>query len=232
MHPSRRSLQQLLSRLPCSTQNTKLQTTSASISKPPVSIYVHWPYCKSKCTYCNFNRYINPQPDHDRMERALISELSDALSRGYEGRTINSVYFGGGTPSLAKPATFKKLLDEVSRRCYLPSSAEISIEGNPTSVETSKLIDFKAIGVNRVSLGIQALNDADLKIFGRDHSVKEALVCLREAKKIFPGQVTFDLIYGRQGQTLESWKEELKTALSLADDHMSLYQLTLKRGTE
>ncbi|ORX96100.1 radical SAM enzyme [Basidiobolus meristosporus CBS 931.73] len=207
-------------------------TNAHTDAKQPVSVYVHWPYCKSKCTYCNFNRYINPRPDHDRMEAALISELSDAITRGYEGRTINSVYFGGGTPSLAKPTTFQRILDEISRRCYLPSDAEISIEGNPTSVETSKLVDFKAIGVNRVSLGIQALNDTDLKIFGRDHSVEEALDCLREAKKIFPGQVTFDLIYGREGQTLENWEKELKIALSLADDHISLYQLTLKRGTE
>ncbi|CAI2171235.1 13211_t:CDS:2 [Funneliformis geosporum] len=144
---------------------------------------------------------------------------------------IHSVYFGGGTPSLALPSTFEAVLNTISNEFTLPSNAEITMEGNPTSTETKKLQEFHAIGINRLSLGLQSLNDSELKRLGRDHTSREAIDALKESQKIFGENVTFDLIFGREGQTVDDWKAELMAALEIASNHISLYELTIKRGT-
>ncbi|KAL1919814.1 uncharacterized protein VTP21DRAFT_1745 [Calcarisporiella thermophila] len=217
---SRRALP-LISRSP----SRLLQT---SCHPPSFSIYAHWPYCAQKCVYCAFNKYVNPRVDHDRMRNALVSELREEL-REYRGRPVNSIYFGGGTPTLALPSTFEAILDEIRSVCDITPDTEITIEGNPTSVEADRLREFAALGVNRVSLGIQSFNDNILKLLGRDHSAKEALRALHLAKRHFP-RTSFDLIYGR-GDDLEEWKRELRHALELAGEHVSMYQLTVERGT-
>ncbi|CAB4416677.1 unnamed protein product [Rhizophagus irregularis] len=200
--------------------------------KQPLMIYIHWPFCKSKCTYCNFNKYINPKPDHERMKNSLISEIKDYVQKhDMKGRIIHSVYFGGGTPSLALPSTFEAILNTIANEFILPSNTEITMEGNPTSTETGKLQNFHSIGINRLSLGLQSLNDMELKRLGRDHTSKEAISAIKESIKIFRENVTFDLMFGREGQTVDDWKVELKNALEIASDHISLYELTIKKGT-
>lgn len=146
-------------------------------------------------------------------------------------KSIKSIYFGGGTPSLAKPTTIESFIKCVSNNVELQKSAEITLECNPTSTESNLLRDFKLAGINRVSIGIQALNDYDLKLMGRNHSSLEALKCLDMARKFFPGSTSIDLIFGRPGQNRDSWMEELFQFLKLCDDHLSIYQLTLERGT-
>ncbi|RHZ79886.1 hypothetical protein Glove_140g155 [Diversispora epigaea] len=167
------------------------------------------------------------------MNNSLLSEIKFSIQK-YElkGRKVNSVYFGGGTPSLALPSTFSKILETISQECYLPTDAEITMEGNPTSTESTTLTEFHSTGINRISLGLQSLNPKDLKLLGRDHSVNEGVKALEMAKQIFGDQnVSFDLIFGRMGQEIEQWKNELKTALEIASDHISLYELTVKAGT-
>ncbi|CAG8507841.1 8904_t:CDS:10 [Funneliformis mosseae] len=190
--------------------NSNPSNKSNDLLKQPLMIYLHWPYCKSKCTYCNFNKYINPRPDHERMKKTLISEINHYVQKyDMKGRIIHSVYFGGGTPSLALPSTFKAVLNTIAKEFTLPSNVEITMEGNPTSTETKKLQEFHAIGINRLSLGLQSLNDSELKRLGRDHTSREAIDALKESQKIFGENVTFDLIFGREGQTVEDWKAEL-----------------------
>ncbi|XP_064621389.1 radical S-adenosyl methionine domain-containing protein 1, mitochondrial-like isoform X2 [Lineus longissimus] len=190
-----------------------------------------WPYCEKRCTYCNFNKYISKQVDHEQMKRCLGKEIQSLIYLSGI-KEITSIFFGGGTPSLAEPSTLGHVIETVAKEATLADSAEITMEANPTSVEATKLREFKAAGINRLSLGIQALNDRDLKILGREHTVQEALSCLSKAKSLFPGKTSLDLIFGRPFQTLELWQDELhKTANLLADGHVSLYQLTLERGT-
>ncbi|KAI8824131.1 uncharacterized protein EV422DRAFT_307655 [Fimicolochytrium jonesii] len=211
----------------------------------PVSVYVHWPYCQSKCTYCAFNKYHIPAggQDHDRMERALLTELRHALTydpnedaggpafvKRPRRRKLNSVYFGGGTPSLARPLMISKVLEYLRSVCDVPNDMEVTLEGNPTSVEVELLKDFKAAGANRLSLGLQALGDKDLRFFGRDHSAAEAHTAVEKAQGIFH-RISLDFIWGRPGQTLAAWESELKRALSFGATHYSLYQLTVERGT-
>ncbi|CAO3639698.1 unnamed protein product [Mucor hiemalis] len=200
------------------------------------SIYVHWPYCESKCTYCNFNKYVNPKdPPHDRLVEAISSELKYFLTSdryNMKKRPLHSVYFGGGTPSLAKPSGIESILKVIDKYVGLNDSVEVSMEANPTSIEFSKLKGFKNAGVNRLSLGIQSFNSADLKILGRDHTGLEALKALSIAKELYSKErVSFDLIYARPGQTIEGWRKELEEALDIAGDHLSMYQLTLERST-
>ncbi|OAD03631.1 hypothetical protein MUCCIDRAFT_110504 [Mucor lusitanicus CBS 277.49] len=205
-------------------------------SKPSFSVYIHWPYCESKCTYCNFNKYVNPKdPPHDRLVKAMTTELEYFLNDpryGLKDRKVHSVYFGGGTPSLAKPSAIHAILETIRKQVGLADDTEISMEANPTSIEQSKLKQFKQAGVNRLSLGIQSLNTHDLKMLGRDHTGEEALKALSVAKDIFHKErVTFDLIYARPGQTTRDWERELQQALDIAGDHLSMYQLTVERST-
>ena len=192
-------------------------------------VYIHWPFCQSKCPYCDFNSHVSQSIDHDVWHEALLSELrhSAALTGP---RRVDTIFFGGGTPSLMHAKTVAALIEEVNKLWGVSPNAEISLEANPTSVEAKKFADFAKAGVNRVSMGIQSLNDVDLKALGRLHSVKEALLAFDIAKSQFK-RVSFDLIYARQKQTADSWFAELRQALDLAVDHLSLYQLTIEQGT-
>ncbi|KAI7901863.1 uncharacterized protein BX663DRAFT_552776 [Cokeromyces recurvatus] len=174
-------------------------------------------------------------PPHDRLVHAMMTELKYFLNHPHyrlKNKKVHSVYFGGGTPSLAKPKAIESLLNTIDKYVGLSKNIEISMEANPTSIEQLKLIEFKQAGINRLSLGIQSFYDQDLKILGRDHSGKEALKALTLAKDIFHKEkVSFDMIFARPGQTVQGWKKELKQALDIAGDHLSIYQLTLERST-
>ncbi|XP_071808239.1 radical S-adenosyl methionine domain-containing protein 1, mitochondrial-like [Asterias amurensis] len=204
-----------------------LQTTHWS---EEATLYVHWPYCQRRCTYCNFNKYISSNVDNDKMQQCLVREAKTLIQESGVKR-IKSVFFGGGTPSLAQPKTLSAILEAVSGVVSLPNDAEVSMEGNPTSVGRIKLLEFKLAGINRVSLGVQALNDKDLQLLGRDHTSDESRKCIEEARRLFPGRVSIDVIFGRPGQRLSTWEKELQEVTQICDNHVSLYQLTLERGT-
>ncbi len=207
----------------------KTLTEAEAFPDPGFGVYIHWPFCLSKCPYCDFNSHVREGVDHARWQRALLREL-DFYARQTQGRTVTSIFFGGGTPSLMSPATVGAVIDAVAKNWAVAPDIEITLEANPTSVESGKFRDFRAGGVNRVSLGVQALNDADLKFLGRQHSAHEALHAVELAAFFFP-RFTFDLIYARSGQTESLWQAELKQALSFAAAHLSLYQLTIEPGT-
>ncbi|MBJ7417522.1 MAG: radical SAM protein, partial [Niveispirillum sp.] len=197
---------------------------------PGFALYVHWPFCASKCPYCDFNSHVREKVDQPRWAEAMLREL-DHFADLTPGRTLTSVFFGGGTPSLMPPSTVEAILRRADERWGLPAGTEVTLEANPTSVEADKFRAFRAAGVNRVSLGIQALNEPDLKALGRRHSADEALTAIGLARAIFP-RYSFDLIYARPGQTVAAWREELSRALDHAVGHLSLYQLTIEEGTQ
>ena len=192
-------------------------------------LYIHWPFCEAKCPYCDFNSYVNSNVDTQVWEDALISEL-DRNAKLTSGRLLNSIFFGGGTPSLMPPSLVEKLISRAYEHWTPANDIEITLEANPSSVEAERFSGFKAAGVNRVSIGIQALNNLDLKKLGRLHSVDDAMLALEVAHHHFD-RVSFDLIYGRQNQSLSSWEAELTRAISLSSGHLSLYQLTIEPGT-
>ena len=194
-----------------------------------LALYIHWPFCKSKCPYCDFNSHVREGVDAARWRNALLAEL-DHWAGETEGGRVSTVFFGGGTPSLMEPATVAALIERIAARWGLDPEAEITLEANPTSVEASRFRDLRQAGVNRVSLGVQALNDRDLKFLGRGHSLAEARSAVELARRHFP-RFSFDLIYARPGQETASWRAELAEALVLAGDHLSLYQLTIEPGT-
>lgn len=206
--------------------------TTANQGTPDIGfgLYVHWPYCLAKCPYCDFNSHVHRGAiDHDKFSDALTREMSYFAERT-PGRVLTSVFFGGGTPSLMPPQTVATVLDAASTAWTLADDAEITLEANPTSAEAGNFHGYRSAGVNRVSVGIQALDDADLKALGRQHNVDEALAAFRMAARIFP-QTSFDLIYARPRQTVDEWREELKRALGEQQGHMSLYQLTIEPDT-
>jgi len=192
-------------------------------------LYVHWPFCQAKCPYCDFNSHVASKIDHSTWVSAYLSEIR-RLGAETEGRVLDSVFFGGGTPSLMAPETVEAILSEARSVWRASNSMEITLEANPTSVEAGKFRAFREAGVNRVSVGLQALNDPDLKALGRLHSVDEGRRAFEIARETFD-RVSFDLIYARQGQSLDDWRLELGEALTLAADHISLYQLTVEPGT-
>ena len=192
-------------------------------------LYIHWPFCESKCPYWDFNSYVSATVDNALWEAALLSELDRHAARTPD-RLLNSIFFGGGTPSLMPPKMVGRLIDRARSQWSFANDIEITLEANPSSVEASRFADFRAAGVNRVSMGIQALNDPDLKRLGRLHSVAEARSALAVAKAYFD-RVSFDLIYARQDQTLEAWQSELTQAIEMSAGHLSLYQLTVEPGT-
>ncbi|XP_011663070.2 radical S-adenosyl methionine domain-containing protein 1, mitochondrial-like [Strongylocentrotus purpuratus] len=194
------------------------------------SLYVHWPYCQKRYTYCNFNKYVTPTIDQNRMRACLVRE-AQTLIKLSGVKQVNSIFFGGGTPSLAEPRVLEGVIEAVKELVAMPTDVEISMEANPTSVEMKKLEDFKSAGVNRLSLGIQALDSNDLKTLGREHTVGQSLTCIHEARKLFPDRLSIDIIFGRPSQTLNSWEAELEQILQVCDSHISLYQLTLEPGT-
>lgn len=195
------------------------------------SLYVHWPYCLRRCSYCNFNKYI-PRQNNDHIMTECLQRETETLLQLSQVSCITSVFFGGGTPSLAPPSTVAAVLQTVSRQACLSDKAEVTLEVNPTPEGKSKLEDYCHAGVNRFSIGVQSLQDEDLKILGRDHSSRQALQTVEEARRLCPGRVSLDVMFGRPKQSVESWESELSELLRVSDDHVSLYQLTLERGTQ
>lgn len=192
-------------------------------------LYIHWPFCEAKCPYCDFNSHVAREIDQSRWRAAYLREI-ERYARDLPGRVLNSVFFGGGTPSLMEPETIADILEAVGRAWPTANDLEVTLEANPGSVESGRFRAYANAGVTRVSLGVQALNDNDLRRLGRVHSATEAVQAFDIARENFE-RVSFDLIYARQGQSLGSWREELNRALDMAVDHLSLYQLTIERGT-
>src|SRR4051812_20125100 len=195
----------------------------------PLALYLHWPFCLAKCPYCDFNSHVREAVDQARWQAALRRELATEAAR-VGRRPLASIFFGGGTPSLMDPATAAALIADARALFEAPDDLEITLEANPTSVEAAKLREFRAAGVNRLSLGIQALDGAALRFLGRRHSAAEAVAALELGRATFP-RLSFDLIYARPGQPEAAWRAELRQALALAADHLSLYQLTIEPGT-
>jgi len=191
---------------------------------------VHWPFCLAKCPYCDFNSHVRDTLPHERFTAALRQELASDVER-IGRRPLRSIFFGGGTPSLMLPETVAILIEDARRFFDVTDDLEITLEANPTSVERGKLGGFRSAGVNRISLGIQSLDESALRFLGREHSAAQAVAALETARALFP-RLSFDLIYARPGQTLTGWETELHRALDLASDHLSLYQLTIEQGTK
>ena len=193
-------------------------------------VYVHWPFCLSKCPYCDFNSHVRHAPvDEARFVRAFAREIETTAAR-VPGREVTSIFLGGGTPSLMQPQTVGAVLDAIGKHWHVARDVEVTLEANPTSVEATRFRGYRAAGVNRVSLGVQALDDASLKALGRLHTAREALDAVAIARSAFD-RYSFDLIYARPDQTPRMWADELKQAISEAAEHLSLYQLTIEEGT-
>jgi putative oxygen-independent coproporphyrinogen III oxidase len=193
-------------------------------------VYVHWPFCLSKCPYCDFNSHVRHAAiDQDRFVRAFTTEIAATATR-IPGRTVSTIFFGGGTPSLMAPSTVGAVLDAIAKHWTVAPDAEITLEANPTSVEATRFQGFRTAGVNRVSLGVQALDDSALSALGRLHTAQEALNAVAIARRHFE-RTSFDLIYARPGQTPTAWGDELRRAIAEGCEHLSLYQLTIEEGT-
>ncbi|KAJ8251404.1 hypothetical protein GJAV_G00220980 [Gymnothorax javanicus] len=207
-----------------------VQSKSQQQNNKEASVYVHWPYCLKRCFYCNFNKYISGSTNHVNMTTCLQRE-TETLLRHSQVSSITSVFFGGGTPSLAPPTTIAAVLETIAKHADLQEDAEVTLEVNPTAVGLAKLSDFCQAGVNRFSIGVQSLRNEDLRVLGRDHDSQDALQTVEEARRLCPGRVSVDVIFGRPGQSLDYWEMELEELLFVCDDHVSLYQLTVERGT-
>jgi oxygen-independent coproporphyrinogen-3 oxidase len=200
------------------------------MTEPAFGVYVHWPFCRSKCPYCDFNSHVSHRPiDQPRFVRAFAAEIAATAART-PGRTVSSVFFGGGTPSLMEPATVAAVLDAIARHWGIAGDIEVTLEANPTSVEAERFAGYRAAGVNRVSLGVQALDDGALAALGRTHTADEALAAVAIARRHFE-RYSFDLIYARPGQKPADWRTELTRAIAQAASHLSLYQLTIEPET-
>ncbi|HZR62766.1 MAG TPA: radical SAM family heme chaperone HemW [Xanthobacteraceae bacterium] len=200
------------------------------VEQKAFGVYLHWPFCLSKCPYCDFNSHVRHAAiDEERFARAFAREIATTAAR-VPRRGVTSIFLGGGTPSLMQPKTVGAILDAIGKHWHVARDAEVTLEANPTSVEAMRFAGYRAAGVNRVSLGVQALNDPSLKELGRLHSAREALDAVAIARKSFD-RYSFDLIYARPEQTPGMWAEELKLAISEAAEHLSLYQLTIEEGT-
>jgi putative oxygen-independent coproporphyrinogen III oxidase len=204
--------------------------SQTSPAEPGFGIYVHWPFCRAKCPYCDFNSHVRHQPvDAMGFANAIVREL-EGLAARTSGGVVGSVFFGGGTPSLMPPAAVAAVLDAVAANWPVAGDVEVTLEANPTSAEAGNFAGYRAAGVNRASVGVQALNDRDLKALGRQHTAAEALAAYGLAARTFP-RTSFDLIYARPGQSAAEWAGELGLALAHQQGHMSLYQLTIEPGT-
>ncbi|NXK53026.1 RSAD1 protein, partial [Chauna torquata] len=215
-----------------------------------------WPYCRKHCSYCNFNKYVVPVVDEAAVRSCLVRETQTLLrlsqvqrwvpgwgSRGVPGSfggrlqpphppcSITSVFFGGGTPSLASPRTIAAVLEAVAEAAHLPAGAEVTLEANPSSASPARLSSFRAAGINRLSIGVQSLDDAELRLLGREHTAAQARAVVEVARGLFPGRTSLDLLFGLPGQSQEAWARCLEAVLGLCDDHLALYQLTLEQGT-
>jgi oxygen-independent coproporphyrinogen-3 oxidase len=198
-------------------------------SDSPLALYVHWPFCVSKCPYCDFNSHVRAEIDQTVWRDALLADLAHEAGR-LPGRTLGSIFFGGGTPSLMPPATVAAVIEAATRAWPPVDGIEITLEANPSSVEAARFADLASAGINRLSLGLQALDDEALRFLGRAHDLAEGLAALDVAQRHF-GRVSFDLIYARPGQSEAEWMAELEQALSFGTEHLSLYQLTIEPGT-
>ena len=197
---------------------------------PGFGIYVHWPFCAAKCPYCDFNSHVRHQAiDQPRFVEAFRQEIAHMRARTGP-KTVSSIFIGGGTPSLMQPETVDAILSAIADAWPMETNAEITLEANPSSADAGRFKGYRSAGVNRMSLGVQALNDADLKVLGRLHSVDDALSAIELARSVFP-RLSFDLIYARPGQSVAAWERELEEAIGYAADHLSLYQLTIEQGT-
>ena len=202
----------------------------AEQGKAAFGVYVHWPFCLSKCPYCDFNSHVRHTAiDEERFARAFAREIESTAAR-VPGREVSSIFLGGGTPSLMRPQTVGAILDAIGKHWRVADDAEVTLEANPTSVEATRFAGYRTAGVNRVSLGVQALDDASLKELGRLHTAREALDAVKIARRAFE-RYSFDLIYARPDQTPAMWADELKLAITEAAEHLSLYQLTIEEGT-
>jgi oxygen-independent coproporphyrinogen-3 oxidase len=195
----------------------------------PLAVYIHWPFCRSKCPYCDFNSHVRERIDETRWTGALLADL-DRQAELASDREVVSIFFGGGTPSLMPPETVAALIERVKALWPVAPDLEVTLEANPNSAEAERFAGFAAAGVNRLSLGIQALDPAALEFLGRRHDRDEAIAAIRLARDTFP-RYSFDLIYARPGQDVVAWQNELDEALTLAGEHLSLYQLTIEPGT-
>jgi oxygen-independent coproporphyrinogen-3 oxidase len=196
---------------------------------PPLALYVHWPFCVSKCPYCDFNSHVRAEVDQAAWRAALLADLRHEAEQ-LPGRTLGSIFFGGGTPSLMPPETVAAVIEAAEQAWGFAPDVEITLEANPSSVEAARFADIAAAGVNRVSLGLQALDDQALKFLGRAHDQTEGLAALDTAQRAF-ARVSFDLIYARPDQRLAEWEAELTRAIGFGTEHLSLYQLTIEPGT-
>jgi oxygen-independent coproporphyrinogen-3 oxidase len=195
----------------------------------PLALYVHWPFCVSKCPYCDFNSHVRARIDQDEWREALLADLAHE-AKLLPGRNLTSIFFGGGTPSLMEPSTVAAIIEAARAHWKAADDIEITLEANPNSVEAARFADLAAAGVNRLSLGVQSFDDESLRFLGRAHSASEGLAALEIAQSHFP-RVSFDLIYALPGDTEEGWSRTLQRALSLGTTHLSLYQLTIEPGT-
>ena len=211
--------------MPTHSENFR-QLSSADLG---FALYIHWPFCQAKCPYCDFNSHVVSQVDQDAWKVALLAEIS-RYAQETSGNTLRSIFFGGGTPSLMPPPTVEAVINAALGHWRTVNDIEITLEANPTSAEADRFRDFRAAGVNRVSIGVQALRDSDLHRLGRLHSVAEARRAVELAQRQFD-RSSFDLIYARQDQTAQEWEGELSEALRWGSDHLSLYQLTIEDGT-
>jgi putative oxygen-independent coproporphyrinogen III oxidase len=194
-----------------------------------ISIYVHWPFCLSKCPYCDFNSHEGVVADHQLWLESYIKEI-EYFRTTIEGKYIKSIFFGGGTPSLMEPLVVRGIIAKLAQLGTIDNHTEITLEANPTSYETTKFEQFRNCGINRVSIGVQSLINKDLKILGREHDKNQAITAIKSAANIFE-RTSFDLIYARPGQTLDDWQQELISAAEFMPNHISLYQLTIEKGT-
>ncbi len=194
-----------------------------------LAIYIHWPFCKSKCPYCDFNSHVQNSIDNQAWLDAYLKQI-ESFSHIIKDKAITSIFFGGGTPSLMPATTVNKIIDKLFSLSKTTNNIEITLEANPTSIESQKFVEFKAAGINRVSIGIQSFNETDLKFLGREHSKQEAIEALKIANSIFDNY-SFDLIYALPNQTIKTWEQELQEAMQYAKHHLSLYQLTIEKGT-
>ncbi len=215
--------------MPSASLSTPASVSAAPLHPADLAVYIHWPFCRSKCPYCDFNSHVREGIDEERWLAAYRAQLA-RLAAETAGRTVRSVFFGGGTPSLMAPATAAAILGEIARRWCLAPDAEVTLEANPSTAEAGRFRDFAAAGIGRLSIGVQALDDAALRFLGRGHSAAEAVAAVAMASRVFC-RYSFDLIWGRPGQRPAEWRRELGEAVAMAGDHLSVYQLTIEPGT-
>jgi len=210
-------------------QDIAMQIDDIGHKEKSFGVYIHWPFCRAKCPYCDFNSHVRRSVDESRFARAFAREIA-TIRASTGARTVSSIFIGGGTPSLMAPQTVAAILTTVAKHWTIAQDVEITMEANPSSVEAARFRGYRAAGVNRLSLGVQALDDDSLRYLGRNHDMREAIEAIALARSIFP-RLSFDLIYARPGQSEQDWADELERAIDLAVDHLSLYQLTLETGT-